>query len=149
MEAFNLIILRFNHSLFGSHLTHSPKRKQDKRRKNKIDSMEPLTIINNLQLPFFPQWAAVFQSSSATCWRSCSTSSCLRKRHRRSCRSTKTRLAGCCLLSPNRRKRNPDFTGKDLTLTAFYPHTGRSGLDLMVSVWNDRLYFGRLYENRF
>lgn len=97
----------------------------------------------NLNVPPRLQWAAVFQSSRATCWRSCSTSSCLRNRLRRSCRSIETRLADCYLPSPNRRRRNPDFTRKDPTLTALHPHIGSSGLDVMVSVRNDGQYVGR------
>lgn len=90
--------------------------------------------INYVMSLLFFQWAAVFPSSRVTCWRSCSMQSCLRNRRRCSCRSIRTRLADCSPPSPNKRRRNPDFTRKDPTLTALPPHTGSSGVGQMVSM---------------
>lgn len=103
-----------------------------------------LSPASKITFPSVIQRAAVFLSSRATCWRSCSTSSCLRIRLRCSCRSIKTRHADCCPPSQNKRKRNPDFTRRGPMLASFHLHIGSSGL--MVSMGNDGVYFGRLFK---
>lgn len=75
-------------------------------------------------------------------------SNCLRNRHRCSYRSLKMRLADCCPLSPNRRRRNPDYTRKDPTLTALHPHIGSSGVDITVRKRTDEQHVGRLDVKR-